>query len=119
MTYYDDGNPNTQEVSKIIKEVLTNTLFLVIFDLKAEHIIQVDGMMKGFSAILQKGRPVIYVFRRLMPAEKAPLTSTELLSVVFRLERLHHYIFVSRVEVQTDHKLLIPIWKKSTAAASP
>ena len=42
----------------------------------------------------------------------------ELLSTVFGLDRLHHYIFGSRFEVQTDHKPLIPIWKKSIVAAS-
>ena len=75
--------------------------------------------MKGLGAVLlQKGRPVIYMSRMLMPAETGYI-ERELLSVVFRLERLHHYVFGSKVKVQTSHKPLIPVWKKSIMAASP
>ena len=34
------------------------------------------------------------------------------------LEWLHHYVFGSKIKVQTDHKPIIPIWKKSMAAGS-
>ena len=55
-----------------------------------------------------------------MPADTGYFNiERELLIVAFWLERLHHYIFGSKVEVQTDHKPLIPTWKKSIAAVSP
>ena len=77
--------------------------------------------MKGLGAVLlQKGGPVIYVSRKLMPAETGYSNiEKELLCIVFRLERLHHYIFGSKLEVQTNHKLLMPIGKKSIVTASP
>ena len=106
---------------KAIKAELTIALVLAYFSPKADHIIQVDGSMKGLCVFpMQKGRSVIYVSRTLMQTETSSSTiETELLSVVFGLERLHHYVFGSRVEVQTLHKPLIPVWKKSIAVASP
>ena len=70
--------------------------------------------------LLQKGKPVIFVSRTLMLAETGYSNNKrELLSSVFRLERLHHYIFGSWVEVQTNHHPLIPIWKKSIVISIP
>ena len=76
--------------------------------------------MKGLGAVLlQKGRPVTYMSRALTLAETGYSNiKRELFSIVFVLERLHHYILCSKVEVQTDHKPLIPIWKKSIVATS-
>ena len=43
----------------------------------------------------------------------------ELLSVVFALERFHHYLYGYTVTVQRDHQPLVSIWKKSIAFSSP
>ena len=72
------------------------------------------------AVLLQKGNPVIYVSRTLTLVETGYSNiERELLSTVFGLERLHHYTFGSKVKVQTDHKPLIPIWRKSIVAANP
>ena len=82
----------------------TKTPVLAFLDLKADDVIQVNGSMKGLGTVLlQKGRSVRYVSRTL--------------TLAFQLERLHQYVFGSKVEVQADHKPLIPIWKKSIVAA--
>ena len=55
-----------------------------------------------------------------MPAETGYSSiERELLSVVFCLERLNHYVFGSTIKGHTDHKSPIPIWKKSIAVANP
>ena len=110
-----------QETFEAIKEELAKTPGLAYFDPKEDHMIQVDRSMKGLDAgVIQKGRPVIYMSRTLTLAEAGYSNiKRELLSIAFRLGRLHHYIFGSRVEIQTDHKPLIPIWKKSIVATSP
>ena len=99
------------------KEELTKTLVLTYLDPKADHIIQVDGSMKDLGAVLlHKGRPVIYVARMLIPAETGYFNIIrELICVVFRLERLQHYIFGSKDWPQA----IDTIWKKSIVAASP
>ena len=43
----------------------------------------------------------------------------ELLAIVFALRRLNHYTFGRTITVQSDHKPLQSIWKKSTVSASP
>ena len=59
-----------QKVFEAIKDELAKTPVLAYFDLKANHIIQVSGFMKGLSAVLlQKDRPVIYASITLLPAE--------------------------------------------------
>ena len=110
-----------QGACEAIKEELTKTPVLAYFDPKADHVIQVDGSMKGLSTVLlQRGRPVIFVSRTQTLAETGYSNiKRELFNMVFGLERLRHYIFGSKVEVQTDHKPLIPIWRKSIAAAMP
>ena len=110
-----------QGIFESIKEELTKTPILAYFDCKAEHVIELDGSMKGFGAVLlQKARPVIYVSRTLMPPETGYFNiKRELLSFILGLGRLHHYIFGNKVKVLTDHKPLIPFWKKSIVTASP
>ena len=77
--------------------------------------------MKGPGAgLFQKGRPVIYAFRTLMPTETGYSNiERELLGVVFVLERPHQYVSGSKIKEQTNHRLLIPVQKKSIAAVSP
>ena len=41
----------------------------------------------------------------------------ELLSVWFGYQRFHQYIFSQKITVESDHKPLIPILKKSTHQA--
>ena len=43
----------------------------------------------------------------------------ELLSVVFALERFHHYVYGYTATVQTNHKPLVGLWKKSILCNSP
>ena len=77
--------------------------------------------MRGLGALLlQEGKPVIYVSRTFTPAEERYSTiERELLGVLFAMERLHNYVFGEPVRVQTNHKPLEMIWKKSVATASP
>ena len=63
---------------------------------------------------------MIDVSRTLMQAEMGySAIEREFLSVIFEMERLHHFVFGNRVEVQTEQKPLIPVWKKLILVASP
>ena len=110
-----------KEAFDAIREELTRTPVLMFFNPKVEHVIQTDASMKGLGAVLlQEGRPVVYVSRTLIPAEEHYSNiKRELLGVVFAMERLHNYVYGGPVWVQTDHKPLEAIWKKSIATASP
>lgn len=110
-----------QDAFDAIKEELTKTPVVAYFNLKSEHVIQTDASLKVLGAVLlQEGRPVIYVSRTLTPAEEHYSNiGSELLGVVFAMERLHNYVYGEPVRVQTDLKPLETIWKKRIAAASP
>ena len=43
----------------------------------------------------------------------------ELLSIVFALERFHHYVYGYTATVQTDHKPSVSVWKKYIMCNSP
>ena len=59
-----------QKAFEAIKDYLTKTLVLAYADPNADHIIQVDGPIKGLVIVMfQKGMPVIYASRTLTPAD--------------------------------------------------
>ena len=92
-----------------IKQVISNAPVLAFYDVHAPNVIQTDASIKGFGAVLlQNGKPVVFVGRALIPAEKNYSTlEKELTAIVFALHRLHNYIHGCRVTVQTDHKPLV------------
>ena len=62
---------------------------------------------------------MIYISRRLTKTkQRYSNIEHELLAVVFTLERLNYYTAGYRVKVETDHKPLMSIWKKSIASTS-
>ena len=58
-------------------------------------------------------KPVAYAARAMIDAEtRYAQIEKELLSIVFACERFHQYIYGARVEAETDHKPLIPLFTK-------
>ena len=94
---------------------------LAYFDQSKTSTIQSDASKKGLGAVLlQDNKPVIYASRALTETEQRYSNiERELLSVVFALERFHHYIYGYTATVQTDHKPLVSVWKKSIVCNSP
>ena len=118
MKHYAAGRPT---IRRPLKPSGMRSPKPTVFDQKTDHIIEMDGSMKGLGAVLlHKGRPVIHASRTLKPGETGYSNiEREHLSTAFGLGRLHHYVFGDKSKVQIDHKPLIPIWKESIAAASP
>ena len=86
-------------------------------EVKSEVIRSMSGLGE---VLLQKGILVTYTSKTFTPPETGYSNiERELLSVVFGLERLPYYVFWSKSKIQSDHKPLIPIWKKSIGAVSP
>ena len=119
-TWYT-GESQQQEAFKAIKVVITTAPVLTYLDKDKKHYIQTDASLKGLGAVLlQDGHPVVYASRSLPSAEKQYSNiERELLSVVFAMERLHHYVYGYTVTVETDHKPLVSIWCKTIVTASP
>ena len=110
-----------QDTFEAIKKEITREPVLAYFDKPKASVVQSDASKKGLGAVLlQDGKPVIYASRSLTETEQRYSNiERELLSVVFALERFHHYLYGYTVTVQTDHQPLVSIWTKSIASNSP
>ena len=109
-----------QAAFEAIKKEITSAPVLAYFDQSKASTIQSDVSKKGLGAVLlQDDKPVIYASRALTETERYSNIERELLSVVFALERFHHYVYGYTATVQTDHKPLVSLWKKSIVSNSP
>ena len=84
---------------------------LAYFDRSKGNTIQSEASKKGLGAVLiQDDKPVIYASRALTETEQSYSNiERELLSVIFALERFHHYVYGYTAMVQTDHKPLVSV----------
>jgi hypothetical protein len=72
------------------------------------------------AALLQEDKPVALASRALTDAEtRYAQIEKELLAVVFAFEKFNQYTYARTVEVETDHKPLVSIVKKSLKSAPP
>ena len=94
---------------------------LAYYDPEKDNVIQSDASLKEIGCVLmQDGKPVCYASRSLSDTEsRYSNTERELVTACWSLERFSHYVFGKQVVVETDHKPLESIWKKSIPRASP
>ncbi|KAL9976432.1 hypothetical protein ACROYT_G013732 [Oculina patagonica] len=100
--------------------MVTRTPVLRYYNLKEEVTLQCDASQSGLGAtLMQNGQPVAYASRALTPAEtRYAQIEKELLAIVFACDRFDAYVYGrDLVNVETDHKLLEPIFIKPLAAA--
>ena len=104
-----------------IKEVISKAPVLAYYDPEKENIIQSDASMHGLGCVLlQEGKPVCYASRSLTEAEsRYSNIERELLAACWSLEKFHHCVYGKSSVIETDHKPLASIWKKSIARALP
>ena len=104
-----------------IKNILSSSPVLTFYDVSKPVIISCDASQSGLGALLlQDEKPVAYASRSLSSAEtRYAQIEKELLAVVFAFTKFHQYMYSKDVIVESDHKPLEPILKKSLAATSP
>ena len=92
---------------------------LKFFDPKASAEIQCDASDRGLGAcFLQVGQPVAYASRSMTETESHyAQIEKEMLTIVFAVERFEQCVYGREVKVQTDHKPLESISKKSLISA--
>ena len=77
-----------------------------------------DASKNGLGAVILQlydgqWKPVAYAARAMLDAEtRYAQIEKELLSIVFACERFHQFIYGARVEAETNHKPLIPLFTK-------
>ena len=112
---------NTEHAFNKVKEILSTTPGLRLFDPDMKVQIQFDAYKTGIGAcLLEEGQPVAYYSKALTPTEMNlfPIEK-ECLAVVCAAEKFQHYIYGREVEVRSGHKPLEMITRKSIHNASP
>ncbi|KAL9971554.1 hypothetical protein ACROYT_G017729, partial [Oculina patagonica] len=113
--------PEHQRSFQNLKQAITEVPVLAYYDPEKENLIQSDASLKGLGCVLmQEGKPVCYASRSLTETEsRYSNIERKLLAACWSLEKLNHYVFGKKVVIETDHKPLESIWKKSISSASP
>lgn len=110
-----------------IKEILSNTPVLALYDPKLETKIRTDASSYGLGAFLMQKQasnqwqPVVYASRALSPTEQRyAQIEKEALGIMWACEKFSEYISGMKFHIETDHKPLIPIFtQKSLNDMSP
>jgi RNase H-like domain found in reverse transcriptase len=105
---------HTQDESfQKLKQAFITTPVLRFFDVKADVTLQVDASSK--AVLMQKGQPVAYAAKALSKSQiNYPQIGKEALAVRFGCLKFHEYIYgKAPITIETDHKPLVHIFKKS------
>ena len=113
--------PEDERAFQTVKQILSAEPLLKLYDESKKVTIQCDASSKGLGpCLMQEGKPIAYASRSLTETEQRWFQiEKELLAIVFAAERFHQYIYGKEVEVESDHKPLETILKKSIENASP
>ena len=109
------------EAFKSIKDTLSTAPVLAFYNVNKPALITCNASQSGLGAVLvQEDKPIAYASRALTDAEtRYAQIEKELLAIVFAFNKFHQYTFGKEVLVESDHKPLESIMKKSLAAAPP
>jgi hypothetical protein len=109
------------EALKKVKHILSQPPVLRYFDTSGncKTTLQCDASKFGLSAcLMQDGQPIQYASRAMTETEKEyAQLEKEMLAILFGLERFERYVYGRNIEVETDHKPLETIHKKSLLSA--
>ena len=100
---------------KRVKEELSSPTTLALYDLTAPTKISADASSHGLGAvILQKSedswKPVAYASRSMSETEKRyAQIEKEALATTWACEKFANFIVGKRVQIETDHKPLVPL----------
>ena len=109
-----------QQAFNEMKKALTTTPALSCYDVMKPVVIQCDASDSGLgSALVQDGLAVAYSSRALTSADtNYAQIDKEQLAIVFASEKFDQYVYGrDKVHVQSDHKPLAVIFKRSLVSA--
>lgn len=101
-----------------LKEALMEKPVLHFYDSTKPTKISADASKNGLGAVLlqqhdDNWHPIAYASRSMTDAEtRYAQIEKELLAITYGCERFHQYVYGQVIEVETDHKPLIPLFVK-------
>ena len=110
-----------QESFDRLKQLVSSTLVLSIYDVRKPVTISGDASSNGLGVVLlQDGHPVAYGSRALTETQKRyAQIEREMLALVYGCEKFHHDIYGRSVTEETDQKPLVAIYNKPLYCATP
>ena len=108
-------NEEHRRAYQILKEDCSRQPTLRYYDVSKPVKISCDSSKCGLGAVLeQDGHPVAYASRALTDSQQRyAQIEKELLAIVFACDKFNQFIYGKTVQVETDHKPLVSIFKKS------
>ena len=102
---------------KQVKEILSAAPVLKFFEEEVE--IHCDASDRGLGAcLMQRGQPVAYTSRSMTATEvNYAQIEKEMLAILFAVERFEQCVYGRPVKIETDHKPLESIFRKSLLSA--
>ena len=107
--------PSQEQAFSQVKEELSKSTILALFDVRKESKISADASAYGVGAVLlQKTKlgwkPVAYASRSLSETEQRyAQIEKEALAITWACEKFSMYILGKRFAIETDHKPLVPL----------
>ena len=111
---------------RAIKEKLSSTPTLAIYDPALETIMSADASSYGLGAVLKQKhadggwKPVAFISRALTDTEtRYAQIEKEALATTWACERLQDYLIGKQFHVETDHKPLVPLFGSKNLGELP
>ena len=117
--------PQQERAYGQIKEELTKTTTLMLYDPRAEVKVSADASSFGLGAVLLQRsqdtwRPVAYASRSMSPTERRyAQIEKEALAITWACQRFSDYVLGRNFTIKTDHKPLIPILNTKSLDSLP
>lgn len=108
-------NATYEKIYNHLKDIICQAPVLAHFDPKQPIVLSVDSSQAAVGAVLlQNNHPICYASQSLTNnQQQMAQIEKELYAIVFGCLRFHQYIYGSRITVETDHRPLITLFKKS------
>ncbi|XP_055842401.1 uncharacterized protein K02A2.6-like [Episyrphus balteatus] len=110
-------NESLEKVFSKLKSLVTEPPVLAYYDTSKPIVISADASQFAVGGcILQDNRPLAFASKTLTECQRNyAQIEKELYAILFSCEKYHQFIYGQTTLVETDHKPLIPLFKKALA----